>query len=442
MSKRAANAGDDAASPKRGKQASPAASTTTTSSPDDDGWELKPSNVANQTINYIRTIVDGIAIPAGTEAKPMLRLSIGDPSVFGNLDTHSTISDAVAAAVKAGKSNGYGPAHGLPKAREAVVKATPCHPEHPITPNDVIIASGASGALVIAISGLCGAGDNILIPQPCFSLYITIAEHYGIKAQLYELDSQKHWECDLADMEKKIDKRTRAILVNNPGNPTGSNYSREHLTAVLALAAKHHLPVISDEIYGPMVWDGDFHSIATISTDVPVICISGIAKQQLVPGWRLGWMTIHDRAGRFERHGVHAGLMRLSQVIVGATTPIQAALPDILSKPPTAFFEKTKTTLKENGQYLEAAIAKIPGLRATKPQGAMYMMVEVVPGAFKELTDGTSFADKLLNEEFVFVLPGACFKADQFFRIVTAPPRDILTQAIDRLTVFCKRHHK
>lgn len=132
-------------------------------------------------------------------------------------------------------SNGYLPSTGLLSARQAIA-TTATLPDCPITADDVIISSGCSGALELAITVLVNEGDNILVPCPGFPLYQVIAESLGASVKHYTLLPEAGWECDLAHMESLVDDRTRAIVLTNPSNPCGSNYSADHLKGVVTVA--------------------------------------------------------------------------------------------------------------------------------------------------------------------------------------------------------------
>jgi len=402
-------------------------------------WNIFASDISIDTINPIREIVDKLNIPSSKE-KPLIPLSIGDPTVFGNLPTPEGIESALIQNLKSGKYNGYCPSTGLLMAREAIAKKEGTDAA-PLTPNDVIITSGCSGALVLAIQALCSKGDNILLPKPGFSLYATAAGHSAIECKYYDLDPSRQWECDLASMEANIDSRTKAILVNNPSNPTGSNYSEQHLRDVLAVAEKFKLPVIADEIYADMVFKGEkFFAMADLTTEVPVLSCRGLAKQYLVPGWRVGWISIHDRHDRFKE--TRGALQRLSQLILGASTLMQSLVPLLLLKTDESFYTARDTMLQDQANVLIDCLNKIDCLELIMPQGAMYLMVRIDASKFTDIKDETDFAQKLLDEELVFVLPGTCFNAPGFIRFVTCPPKDMLIKACARIAEFCSRHGK
>lgn len=187
-----------------------------------------------------------------------------------------------------------------------------------ITADDVILCSGCSCSLDLCISALSNPGDNILVPRPGFPLYTTLATGLGIKTKEYNLMPEDDWKVDLDHMESIIDENTVAILINNPSNPCGSVFDEAHLKDIVAIAEKYCLPIIADEIYDHFVFNGSGKSyipMAKVSKNVPILSCGGLTKRFLVPGWRMGWITIHDRNGVFKRSGIHKGLHSLSQVI-------------------------------------------------------------------------------------------------------------------------------
>ena len=265
------------------------------------------------------------------------------------------------------------------------------------------------------IKAIASAGENILLPKPGFSLYATLAKSNGIEVKEYPLIPEKAWEADLKAMEQLVDSKTRAILVNNPSNPCGACYTEEHLRSILNIAEKHNLPIISDEIYGNMTFgENKFYPMASLTSTVPIIATGGIAKQYLVPGWRVGWILIHDRNDLLSE--VRSGLFSLTQLIVGSCALIQSAIPAILD-PQTEedaaaiedFHAKTLAELEKNASVVYEKLKVVPGLTPVTPQGAMYVMVGIDVDAF-DFDDDMAFTQLLLDEEAVFCLPGQCFR--------------------------------
>ena len=215
---------------------------------------------------------------------------LGDPTTYGNMPPCPTIIKAITQSLNSpGIAAGYVNACGTPEARAAIAS------HHSASPDDVIVANGASGALELALTALLDEGSILLVPRPGFPLYGVIAQSHGASVVQYDLLPDREWECDLDHIESiliELDKRpdkenerlVRGILINNPSNPTGAVYSREHLMKVAQLAAKYRIPIISDEIYGDMTLNGRaFHPMADIVDEldkiVPVITASGIGKQ-------------------------------------------------------------------------------------------------------------------------------------------------------------------
>lgn len=378
-------------------------------------------------------------IPTNTGGKNLIPLSIGDPTVFGNLQPPPTAITALQRLVAEGKSNGYAPSTGTVAARTAIATRFGSSGPHPLTPNDVMICSGASGALHIAMDAMLDAGDNILLPKPGFSLYATIAGYLNVEVRYYNLLPERGWECDLDQMATLVDGRTRALLINNPSNPNGSNFTRAHLQQLVAFASRHRLPIISDEIYGDMVFAGHtFTPIADLSEDVPVVTASGLAKQYLVPGWRIGWLLFHDRQGKLA--AAKAAALALTQIILGANTLCQALVPTLLLETPLDYYSALNQTLEDQSLFLYESIRAIPGLRPIEPQACMYLMVAIDTARYPAFADDVAFSGALLQEEMLFVLPGSCFMADNYFRLVTCAPRAVLEQAMARLRRFCATH--
>ncbi|KAK2562341.1 Tyrosine aminotransferase [Acropora cervicornis] len=320
------------------------------------GWHIPASVTARTTFNPIRSIVDRMKI-APNPNKKMIALSIGDPSIFGNLDPCREIVDPVVDCIKKAKHNGYSPSEGYVKTREAIA-AGHSYPSSPLTDKDVVLACGCSGALELALDVLLNPGDNVLVPKPGFAIYETISISRGHEVRHYNLLPERSWEVDIKHLGSLVDERTRAIVVNNPSNP--------------CVAEKHMIPIIADEVYENVVFpEYKFYPLAQLSENVPILSCGGISKGYLVPGWRLGWVIIHDKHRAFER------LADMSQQILGPSTVIQGALPDILTKTPQSFFEKTVKVIQKNAEICCEELSRIPELKPVMPCGAMYMMVGV-----------------------------------------------------------------
>ncbi|XP_061577271.1 tyrosine aminotransferase [Cololabis saira] len=403
-------------------------------------WEVNPSEFAKKTLNPIRLIVDGMKLTPNPD-KPMIALSIGDPTVFGNMPADNAVLQAVKDAIDSQKYNGYAPSVGYLKSRQVVANFYSC-PEAPLEAEDVILASGCSQAIDLAISVLCNPGDNILVPCPGFSLYKTLAVSMGIEVKLYNLLPEKAWEIDLQHMESLIDERTSCMIITNPSNPCGSVFTKEHMQKILKVASKHCVPILADEIYSDMIFPGcNCPSMASLSSDVPILSCGGLAKRWLVPGWRMGWIFIHDRNDIFGSK-IRQGLVKLSQRILGPCTVIQGALESIFNNTPRSFYSDTISFLKSNSEICFNALSTVPGLNPVMPSGAMYLMVGIETHNFPDFKDDVDFTQRLVTEQSVFCLPASAFEYPNFFRVVVTVPEKMMVEACARIREFCKCHYR
>jgi len=402
-------------------------------------WNILPSLSSQRTSNPIRQIVEQIHI-SNEHNRTLIDLSLGDPTSFGNFRPSSNTINSVTQCLESNKYNGYQPSTGFSEAKKSIAKAY-TYQSTETSANDVIITCGASGAINLSFQVLANPGDNILIPSPGFPLYKTICDKEAIEARCYKLIPEKGWQVDLNDLVSLITSRTKAILVNNPGNPTGSNYAEGHLKDILEIARRFRLPVISDEVYANMVFKGQtFYPLATLSEDVPIITIGGISKRYLVPGWRVGWIVINDKYNRLQ--SCRNAFQNLAQITLGAASIIQAAIPSIIDSKQSPL-DRVMEMIESQAVYLTNYINEhCNGLQAIQPQGSIFVMVSITFGRFIGIDSDQEFVKQLLKEEMVLVLPGSCFMANGFIRLVTCAPSEVLQEACKRIQAFCMRHSK
>eukprot|EP00510_Aplanochytrium_minuta_P000071 CAMPEP_0184028082 /NCGR_PEP_ID=MMETSP0954-20121128/14599_1 /TAXON_ID=627963 /ORGANISM="Aplanochytrium sp, Strain PBS07" /LENGTH=399 /DNA_ID=CAMNT_0026312799 /DNA_START=2676 /DNA_END=3876 /DNA_ORIENTATION=+ len=377
-------------------------------------WDPFPiSSHGLRANNPLRKIVDTLTIPPTSKDKPMIPLSIGDPTTFGNLKTPQIFIDALCESIKSHSNHGYANSAGTPEARSAIATRY-SYPGVKVDLEDVIIASGCSGAIDIAFKAVASEGDNIILPNPGFPLYQCLAKSSNIDVRFYDLIPSRNWEVDLESLRSQINERTRAIVINNPSNPCGNVFSKEHLLDIVAVAQEYGLPIIADEIYGAIVFGkNEFHPLCTLTSTVPILTVGGIAKEFLVPGFRIGWIIKHDNRNGTLRN-VWNGALKLTTLILGANTIVQPALKSILAPEPGTkeeielleFNKETTKELEENAKFLTKFLDSVKGLKTVQPQGAMYMMLQIEVSEFDNtISDDIDFANKLLEEETVFVLP-------------------------------------
>jgi tyrosine aminotransferase len=399
--------------------------------------KISTSTHALETVNPIRKIVDVMSISPNPD-KNLIKLHLGDPTITGILNPHESTCAALEESLKSGLYNGYGPATGLPCVREAVASHATT-PEAPVTADDIVLASGCSHALQLAIEALANPGDNILVPKPGFPLYATLMRPHAIEDRAYNLVPENNWEADLAQLESLIDGRTKAIIVNNPSNPCGAVFSRQHLEAILRLADTYKIPIIADEIYGDMTYGGaEFIPMARLEPKVPILSCDGLAKRWLVPGWRLGWVIVHDHQDAFS--DVRQGLRQLATKIVGPCAVIQGAVPKILKATPESFFDRTRAILEANAKVAMEVLGRSLGIEPVQPSGAMYLMVRLNLARFPAFESELEFTRRLIAEESVYCLPGTAFHYPGAVRFVLTFPEEVTREACERLEQFCARH--
>ncbi|TFJ85953.1 hypothetical protein NSK_002773 [Nannochloropsis salina CCMP1776] len=474
-------------------------------------WELASSRRASRTSNPLRNIVDNLK-PDPEHPSPVLNFALGDPTAYaleGHLRCPDVLIDAVAKHVEEGLHNGYACSAGTLEARQALAAAYSYPGRKLLTAEDVIIASGASGALEIVLTALLDEGDAVLIPRPGFALYQVLARSLGAEAVPYDLVHEDNWAIDLAALDatiagynngqtvgngggaglqgdvrgmpgsmrsdgpstsRTLPARIKAIMVNNPSNPCGNVLSKENLLGLLDVARRHSLPIVADEIYGRLVFPGEsFHPLGALTTDVPVLTVGGMAKQFAVPGWRVGWLLLHDPLGALDgpgeeetcdhpqqrRASLRRGLENLTQLVLGANTLAQSTIPLLFSSKfgprLEAFYANYVSILVDNANFIKATLLPVAeGMEGKEgiwgvtlsnfPQGALYLLLKLSLDKFIDLPDDVAFCAALLKEENLVLLPGQCFGIPGYVRLVLTPPRPALVEGLDRLRTFCFRH--
>eukprot|EP00928_Gymnodinium_smaydae_P027364 TRINITY_DN21189_c0_g2_i2.p1 TRINITY_DN21189_c0_g2~~TRINITY_DN21189_c0_g2_i2.p1 ORF type:complete len:358 (+),score=45.42 TRINITY_DN21189_c0_g2_i2:124-1197(+) len=349
---------------------------------------------------------------------------------------------AVISAFSSRAANGYQPSQGNGACRKAIADAFSVPGRPALTPDDVFMTLGCSEALSHCIAALAAPGSNMLLPRPGFPLCQILCDYHGIEPRYYDLNPNEGWQIDISSVRRLADENTCALVVNNPSNPCGSVFSREHLAEVLEAAEDLRLPIIADEVYTGMSFGRPFTSCAATSPRVPVLSTCALSKRWLAPGWRLGWVTVYDVDGVLRAAEVPDTLLKLCQISLGPSAPLQAAVPSIVQKSPMeeAWSTGVLNNLAESAEYCVKRCKAIPGLEvASEPQGAMYLMVKLNAEQLEGIDDAVSFAGGLLQEESVVVLPGECFSFPGFFRVVVCAPIPTLEVAWDRIEAFCRR---
>src|SRR5262249_30902838 len=187
--------------------------------------------------------------------------------------------------------NTYGPSAGIAPAREAVADEYTRN-GFPVSADRVFITAGTSEGIELTLGAIVEEGGEVLVPMPTYPLYTAVLAKLGANALYYRLDPAQGWMPDLDHLRSLVTTRTRALVIIDPNNPTGSVYSRDTRRALLDFADTHGLLVLADEVYGDLGFDGAVEPIGVLDHDAPIISFSRLSKAYLAPGWRTGWMAI------------------------------------------------------------------------------------------------------------------------------------------------------
>ena len=221
--------------------------------------------------------------------KKVRYLNIGDPNQFGFL-TPPHLIEAVIKAMRDGH-NGYVPSPGIAAAREAAAADFVARGVN-VTADRVLITSGTSEGIELALTGIVDEGEEVLVPSPTYPLYTAVLAKIGAQPAFYRTDHTNNWQPDLDHLRSLINEKTRALVVIDPNNPTGAIYPDATRRALIEIAETHGLVILADEVYGDLSYDGAVPAMAALDNDAPIISYSSLSKAYLAPGWRAGWMAV------------------------------------------------------------------------------------------------------------------------------------------------------
>lgn len=341
----------------------------------------------------------------------------GDP----NFTTPEHIIEGAAAAARAG-GTGYSPGDGLLALREASAEKLTQVNNIAVDAGRVCITTGACGGLYTTLMVLLDPGDEMLIPDPGWSNYAAMVHVLNAHPVAYPLRPDSSWEIDADALEALITSRTRAILVNSPGNPTGGVESAESLRRVLDIAERHDLWVISDEAYDQLVFDAPGVSTASLGGDDRVISIFTFSKTYAMTGWRVGYVT--GPASFIRQLSLHQ-----EPVVSCASTVSQHAALCALSGPQDCVQDMVRAYERRRG--IAADLLTAGNVPFVMPHGAFFLMVD---GRRTEM-DSWSLALHLLREAGVGTVPGRAFGAagEGFLRITLAASDESIIDGVTRL---------
>lgn len=356
-------------------------------------------------------------------------LNIGDPIPFG-FQPPPHLVEAVERAMHDGH-NGYTASVGVTPAREAVA-AEYERRGMPVGVDRVILTSGTSEGIELALGALADAGDEVLVPTPTYPLYTAVLAKLGARAVYYRTDPGNGWLPDLDDIKSKLSGLTRALVVIDPNNPTGAVYPEATRRALIDLAERAGVPILADEVYGDLGFNGPSPLLGSLAPDAPILSFSSLSKAYVAPGWRAGWLTV----GRSEKlNDVLAAIKKLADGRLCSTGPMQFAIAAALNGDRTHQQEFVRA-LAERAQITMDHFSRIPGMSCVAPQAAFYAMPKV------DLPAGVTDEDyvlALLRETGILCVYGSGFglPADQgYFRVVFLAAPDTLASIYADIASF------
>jgi tyrosine/nicotianamine family aminotransferase len=368
--------------------------------------------------------------------KKIYYLNIGDPAAF-DFKTPQYVKDALCKAIDE-DNNYYSVSEGRPELREAIVRKEKRVNNVDIASNNVIITEGISEGIEMVLAALVEKGDEILFPGPTYPPYISYTKFFDGSPVSYETIEDEGWVPNIDDLRSKISPKTRAIVITNPNNPTGSVYSEKYIKEMLDIAGEHNLPVLSDEIYDQLTYEKPFVSTANLSKDVPVVGLNGFSKVYQMTGWRLGYMYFKAEGKQLD--DLRMGVEKQCRIRLCANTPVQIAGAAALDGPQD-FVKGIVDRLRERRDYAWKRLNEIEGISATKPEGAFYIFPKIHDVGTRWKTD-MEFVVQLLKETGVLIVNGSGFDpvyGKDHARIVFLPPCEELEEAFNCLEQFIKQ---
>ena len=388
--------------------------------------EIIPA-VRTKNITYAVRDIILIANEAAKAGKELLYLNIGDPNLF-DFAPPKHIVEKTYQAMLANK-NGYSPSSGIKESVDAIEKEANKKGIDNVL--DIFVTHGASEAIEVCLTALVNDGENVLTPTPGYPLYTAIQSKLMTMENPYYLDESNGWQPDIEDIKSNINDKTRAIVLINPNNPTGSLYKLETLQQIIDLALEHNLVIFADEIYDKLLFDEKKHiSIASLNKDVSVITFGGLSKNYFVPGFRIGWGIVSGREEKLSKY--LEAVNKILRARLSANHPEQYAIKPALEGDHTHLTEAMKK-LTVRRDITVNMLNAIPGISCVKPEGAFYAF----PRINMEHPDA-QFVNGLIRETGVVVVPGSGFgqkPGTQHFRVVFLPDEKTLTKAYNNIGV-------
>jgi aspartate aminotransferase len=367
--------------------------------------------------------IDAKAKKLKAEGVDVCGFGAGEP----DFDTPQYIKDAAVQALAAGFTK-YTPSSGIPELRAAIAEKLKNENGLEYKPSQVIVNCGAKHSCYNVILATCQAGDEVIIPAPYWLSYPEMAKLADASPVIVETTEASGFKITPEQFRDAMTPATKLIILNSPGNPTGSVYSREELQALAEVALEEDILMLSDEIYEKIVYDGvQPASLASLGNQVYdlTITVNGFSKAYAMTGWRLGYVAAPDPiAAAIDSIQSHSTSNPTSFAQKGALAGL---------KGDQSFIGEMVKAFAERRGYMYERLTKIPGVTCVKPMGAFYML----PNISSFGLSSTDFASKLLDDQKVALVPGIAFGSDAHVRLSYACSMENIQKGLDRIEAFC-----
>ena len=355
-------------------------------------------------------------------------LAGGEP----DCDTPDFIKQAAYTALTEGKTK-YTPAAGIPELREAISEKLKTQNEVEYEPKQICVTSGAKQACFNAILSVVEEGDEVIIPAPYWVSYPEMVKMAGGVPVIVETKESNKWKITAGEFEEAMSPRTKMIILNTPGNPTGSVYSKSEIEAVVEVASYEDIVILADEIYEHLVYGEEKHvSVASVNEDAYnlTITVNGFSKSHSMTGWRIGYTAAPIALAE--------ALVKIqSHTTSNATTFAQyGALAALKAPESDEFIDNLRGEYDVRRQFMLARLKTIPNISVVEPKGAFYFFVNCTELGLKS----GNLCDKLLTRYKVAAVPGVAFGHDMGVRLSYCTTLDVLNEGVTRFEEFCRAH--
>ena len=377
--------------------------------------------------------VDSLAKQMKADGLDVIGFGTGEP----DFETPEHIRAAAFDAINAGKTR-YTPASGIAALKKAAADRLAADLGVTYDPSQIVVASGAKHNVFAVLTALCNHGDEIIVPAPYWVTYTECVKFTGATPVVINAEESAGFKITAAQLEAAVTPSTKAIILNNPSNPTGMLYNREELRALADVCIKHDLYIIADEIYYKLVYDNhEFVSVASLGKDVyeRTILINGVSKSYAMTGWRVGFTASSPELAK-----VMSNYLSHS---TGAPSTISQEAAVVALAGPQETIEDMRLVFEQRRNYLVEHINKIPGISCIMPDGAFYVMINIREQLGKTLggrviNNSDDFAIALLEKGLVALVSCTAFGTSDFVRMTYAASMEDITEGLNRIERFLK----